>query len=111
MQLPHGNKAILGNKIESYCLNIYHEKGKHKAILFDAKLGITIDNAYILKEALLSAAIREKVKIVKENDYGIHYNMKFILQTNVGESLILVGWIIRRGETFPRLTNCYPVKK
>jgi len=103
--------VILGNKIENYCLNVHHEKGKHKAILFEAKLGITIHNAYILKDALKKAAIIEKVKIIKENEYGTHYNMKFSLQTDVGESLILVGWIIRKGENFPRLTNCYPIKK
>jgi hypothetical protein len=37
--------------------------------------------------------------------------MKFRLQTEVGESLILAAWIGRSGENFPRLTNCYPIKK
>lgn len=111
MKLPNGNRADLGNKIESYCLNFDHDKGKHKAVLFKAKLGITIDNADILKEALKQAAINENVTIIKENDYGTHYNMRFILKTNVGESLLLVGWIIRKRENFPQLTNCYPIKK
>lgn len=58
-----------------------------------------------------NVGLNENVTIVKENDYGIHYNMKFIFKTKIGESLLLVGWIIRKGEDFPRLTNCYPVKK
>lgn len=111
MKLPNGNKADLGNKIESYCLNFAHDKGKHKAVLFKAKLGITIDNANLLKEALKESAIKENVTIIKENNYGIHYNMKFIFKTDLGESLLLVGWILRKGEDFPRLTNCYPIKK
>ncbi len=49
--------------------------------------------------------------IRKVNEYGTHLNMKFFLKTNVGESLILVAWIIRTGEEFPRLSNCYPVSK
>ncbi|MEM1168937.1 MAG: hypothetical protein AAGJ08_07650 [Cyanobacteria bacterium P01_H01_bin.35] len=57
------------------------------------------------------AALNESVIIRQINEYGIHYNMKFFLKTNVGESLILVAWIIRTGEYFPRLTNCYPVSK
>lgn len=111
VKLPNGNQADLGNKIEDYCLNFNHDKGKHKAVLFQNKLGITMRNAEILKQSLKQAAINENVTIIKENDYGIHYNMKFTLKTDQGESLILVGWIVRKGENFPRLTNCYPLKK
>lgn len=111
MKLPNGVQADLGNKIESYCLNPNHQKGKNKATLFQNKLGITQENADILKNAIKQAAINESVIIYKVNEYGTHYNMKFFLKTNVGESLILVAWIIRTGEDFPRLTNCYPVSK
>ena len=110
-KLPHGHQAYLGNKIEEYCLNPNHQKGKHKAILFQAKLGITLENADILKTAIKQAAITETVVIRKTNEYGTHYNMKFLLKTDVGESLILVAWIIRTNENFPRLTNSYPVSK
>jgi hypothetical protein len=111
MKLPNGSKADLGNKIEEYCLNPNHDKGQHKAILFKNKLGITLTNADLLKQALKKAAIEENVTIRKTNEYGTHYNMKFNLKTEVGESLILVGWIICQGEDIPRLTNCYPIKK
>jgi hypothetical protein len=111
VKLPNGHLADLGNKIEEYSLNLNHEQGKNKAILFASKLGITLENAEPLKQALKQAAINEDVIIQKTNEYGTHYNMKFWLQTEVGESLILAAWIIRTGENFPRLTNCYPIKK
>ena len=111
MKLPNGHQADLGNKIEDYCLNPNHKEGKHKAILFQSKLGITLENADILKKAIKQAAINETVIIRKTNEYGRHYNMKFPLKTDVGESLILVAWIVRKNEYFPRLTNCYPVNK
>ncbi|NJM61323.1 MAG: hypothetical protein HC849_15760 [Oscillatoriales cyanobacterium RU_3_3] len=111
MKLPNGHLADLGNKIEEYSLNITHEKGKNKAILFASKLGITAENAELLKQALKQAAIDEDVIIQKTNEYGTHYNMKFRLQTEVGESPILAAWIVRSSENFPRLTTCYPVKK
>ncbi len=95
MKLPNGNKANLGNKIENYCLNFNHQKGKNKATLFQSKLGITLENVDILKNAIKQAALNESVIIRQINEYGIHYNMKFFLKTNVGESLILVAWIIR----------------
>lgn len=111
MKLPNGHKAVLGHKIEEYCLNLNHDKGKHKAILFQSKLGITLKNPEILKTAIKKAAVPETVEIRKKNEYGTHYNMKFFLKTSIGESAILVAWIIRKGEEFPRLTNCYPLKK
>lgn len=79
--------------------------------LFAFKLGITLENAELLKQALKEAAIEENVVIHKVNEYKTHYNMKFSMQTEVGESLILAAWIVRSGESFPRLTSCYPVKK
>ncbi len=111
MKLPNGHQADLGNKIEDYCLNFNHQKGKHKATLFQSKIGITLENADLLKNAIKKAAINETVIIRKTNEHGTHYNMKFLLKTDVGESLILVAWIIRTNENFPRLTNCYPVNK
>jgi hypothetical protein len=111
MKLPNGHQADLGNKIENYCLNPNHQKGKNKATLFKNKLGINLTNADILKKAIKEAAINESVIIRKVNEFGTHYNMKFFLKTDVGESLILVAWTIRKGEDFPRLTNCYPVNK
>ncbi|MBC6435634.1 hypothetical protein FM036_40330 [Nostoc sp. HG1] len=111
MKLPNGHLANLGHKIEEYSLNLNHEQGKNKAVLFASKLGITRENAERLKQALKEAAINEDVAIQKTNEYGTHYNMKFRLKTQVGESLILAAWIVRSRETSPRFTNCYPVKK
>ncbi|WP_242411942.1 DUF6883 domain-containing protein [Cyanobacterium sp. IPPAS B-1200] len=108
MHLPNGNFAILGNKIESYCLNPHHEKGKHKAVLFEAKLGITINNAHILKKALKKAAVSERVKIVKENEYGTHYNMKFNLQTDVGESLNSRRLDYQKGRKISQINQLLP---
>ena len=33
MKLPNGDQASLGDKLERYCLNPEHSKGKHKALL------------------------------------------------------------------------------
>ncbi|WP_333209619.1 MULTISPECIES: DUF6883 domain-containing protein [unclassified Microcoleus] len=46
-------------------------------MLFARKLGINLENAEMLKQALKEAAINEDVVIQKNNEYGTHYNMKF----------------------------------
>ena len=111
MKLPNSEQAILGNKLERYCLNSQHLQGKHKALLFERKLGITVDNKEVLEQAILNAIQENDAIIYKQDRYGVHYDVKFLLQTEVGRSLVLSSWIIRAQETFPRLTNAYPVNK
>ncbi len=109
MKLPNGDKAQLGDKIERYSLNLHHAKGKDKAILFNNRLGITLENKDQLEIALLDAAVHQEAEIYKIDDYGTHYDIKFFMATATGSSWVLSCWIIRTNEDFPRLTNTYPV--
>ena len=111
MKLPNSNQAILGDKLECYCLNTQHLQEKHKALLFQKRLGITLENKEILEQALLQTIKEKDAVIYKQDRYGVHYDVKFLLSTKVGSSLVLSSWIIRHNETFPRLTNAYPVNK
>jgi hypothetical protein len=111
MKLPNSDQAILGDKLERYCLNSQHLQGKHKALLFQKRLGITLENKEILEQALLKAALESDAVIYKQDRYGVHYDVKFLLQAEAGSSLILSSWIICKNETLPRLTNAYPVNK
>jgi hypothetical protein len=63
MKLLNSECAILGDKLERYCLNFDHQRGKHKALLFQKRLGITLANKNILENALLRA-IRENEAIL-----------------------------------------------
>lgn len=111
MKLPNGDRADLGDKLEQYSLNFQHPKGKDKAAMFKNRLGITLANKEILKFALLEIAANEEVVIYRNDQYGTHFNIKFLMRTEMGSSLILSCWIVRTGEDFPRLTNAYPVNK
>jgi hypothetical protein len=111
MKLPNGERAQLSQKLERYSLNMDHSKGRDKAILFKKRLGITLENKEILETALLQAAIEDEAILRQVNDYGSHYNVRFLMQTETGRSIVLSGWTIRPNEDFPRLTNAYPVNK
>jgi len=55
--LPHGDQAILDSrKIEDYCLNPSHPRGRHKARVFREALGLQRSDAPWLREVLLEAA-------------------------------------------------------
>ncbi|MBE9138376.1 hypothetical protein IQ254_14465 [Nodosilinea sp. LEGE 07088] len=101
MKLPKGNCANLGDKLERYCLNFNHRKGKDKAALFRDRLGITLENKEILEAALLLAALHNDAVVRSRDQYGYHYNIRFFMQTDVGEAWVLACWIIRQGEDFP----------
>lgn len=111
MELPNPELADYLEKIKNYCLNFDHGRGKDKAYLFQKKLGITLENAEILIQAIQKAIITERAVLHKENDFGRYYNLRFFLRTEQGESWILSAWVVRKGENFPRLGSCYPVRK
>lgn len=67
MKLPNSNKAIIDDeKLAGYCLNPNHTDGQDKARVFKSALGLTIDDANELKNALLyhfSLIVRDLITI------------------------------------------------
>src|SRR5450631_733799 len=56
-RLPHDDQAILDmRKIEDYCLNPPHPRGRHKARVFREALDLQRSDASWLRDALLEAA-------------------------------------------------------
>ena len=79
--------------------------------MFPLRLGITLENKAILETALLEAAVSGNAVLYREDEYGVHYDIRFPLSTDTGDSIILSCWIIRQEEDFPRLTNAYAVDR
>ena len=96
-------------KLKSYCLDSQHPRGKHKARVFEAKLGLTSDDAHLLREALLNAVRNreEHMQLVEKDDYGQRYLLDFDLTTDKGTAAVRSAWIVLSGETELRLTTCY----
>jgi hypothetical protein len=108
MKLPNGEHAELGDKLETYSLNPLHREGRHKARVFASALGITLDNAGVLRDAVLRAAVEsDEVEARGDNGFGEVFVLRFRLETGIGSALVLTAWIIRRDEDFPPLTTCY----
>lgn len=59
MKLPHGDHAVVElDKLTEYCLNSDDPRGKHKARVFLASCGFTIENADLMRQQLLEVAAR-----------------------------------------------------
>ena len=111
MKLPGGTEAIVEReKLTGYCLNPNHPRGKHKARVFAMVLGLTIDHAETLREALLAAAATEEAKLAHSDRFGARYIIDFAITGPNGTGILRSAWIVRQSEFVPRLTSCY-VKK
>lgn len=110
-KLPNGDQAMVPlEKLTDYSLNPEHTTGKHKARVFKAALGLTLDDAPFLREKLLDIVKTYDVTPQEPTPYGDRYVIDFELTTSAGTALVRSAWIVRNGENFPRLTSCYVIE-
>jgi hypothetical protein len=108
VKLPNGERAIIDRrKIVDYCLSAVHEDGQHKAHLFASILGVTVENADRLIDALIEAAAVREATVGKLDAYGQRYSIDFDFTGPAGAATIRSAWIVRSDETVPRLVTCY----
>jgi hypothetical protein len=107
MKLPNGERAIVDmRKLEGYCLNAQHSRGRNKARVF-ASVGVHPADAKMLQEALLAAAKNEEARVGSANAYGRRYIVDFDLVSQTRTVKVRSTWIVRIGEDLPHLTSCY----
>ena len=107
MKMPGGDAAIVDlRKLTGYCLNREHPRGKHKARVF-ASLGFTVESAGELCAALLKAAATTDAQPAEADNFGNRYVIEFEIRGPRGSGVVRSTWIVRRGETSPRLTSCF----
>ena len=108
MKLPQGDRAVVDiARLTDYCLNPDHLRGRHKARVFARALGLTTDNAELLRDALLEAARNEEATATVQDTYGQRYVVNFTMNGPAGQASVRSSWIVRTGEDFPRLSSCY----
>jgi hypothetical protein len=112
LRIPNAERAIVDiEKLRCYCLNFDHPRGKHKALLFSAALGLTSDDAEELQRTLLNVVRPHDAIIAEQDQYGKRYMVDFTMARGAYQARIRSSWITRMGEHFPRLTSCYVLKK
>lgn len=108
MKLPRGSEALVDlQKLTDYCLNPDHPRGKHKARVFATVLGLTAQDAHRLRESLLGAAAAADAQRGTSDEFGDRYVIESEMVGPKGRGIVRSAWIVRRGETTPRLTSCF----
>src|SRR5262249_41989593 len=107
MKLPNAERAVVDRrKLEEYCLNPLHPRGRHKARVF-AGVGIGQSDADLLRETLLAAASNAEAQPGATSPFGQRYIVDFDLVREAATVRVRSTWIVRIGEDLPRLTSCY----
>ena len=108
MKLPGGDNAIVDiAKLRDYCLDPQHPRGRHKARVFAATLGLAQTDAEFLREALLRAAREADARVGESDEYGDRFTVDLELNRGNRRAVVRSAWIVLRGETVPRLTSCF----
>jgi hypothetical protein len=107
MKLPKGERAIVDiRKLQDYCLNARHPRGRNKARVF-ASVGIRQADAEVLRTALVMAASNAEARLSAASPYGRRYIVDFDLARQARTVRVRSAWIVRIGEDLLRLTSCY----
>jgi hypothetical protein len=107
-KLTNADQAIIPlEKFTEYCLNPEHPTGQHKARVFKAALGLTLDDATFLQATVAKTVMTYDATPQEPNAFGDRYVIDFMLTTAVGSAVVRSAWIVRYHENFPRLTSCY----
>ncbi|MEO0540342.1 MAG: DUF6883 domain-containing protein [Cyanobacteria bacterium P01_A01_bin.105] len=110
MHIPNAKNAVVDiRKLRDYCLNLEHDEGKHKARLFLAKLGMTLEDADALRAILLNRVVTEGAVPGRLDRFGQRYQLDFSLEWHDRKETLRSGWIIETGSSIPKLTTCYPI--
>src|SRR5262245_66663835 len=108
MKMPNADGAVVEiEKLRDYCLSVEHPRGRHKARVFAAALGMTAEHAEDLRSAPLAAALSDNAIKTDADEYGQRYNVDFPIQRPAGQVTVRSAWIVRQGEDFPRFVSCY----
>jgi len=108
MKLPNAGEAYIDlDKLQDYSLNPTHSRGKHKARLFAAILGLTSSDTGVLRTYILQALQQYDAVLGMADEHGQRYIVDFPLTRNQNTAIVRTAWIIRPNETFPRLVSCY----
>lgn len=111
-KLPNAERArVKLEKLTEYSLNPDHDKGGHKARVFSAALGITIDDAEWLRDELLRVAREREALFTKRTIYGEHYVIDAVITRGELSAVVRTAWIVEPQTDFARLTSCYVKRK
>lgn len=95
-------------KITAYLLSASHSSGRHKARFFES-FGFTLAEWQRLRDSLLAHALTNDAVPSADTAFGPTFEVTGPLSSPDGRNPhVLVAWMIRNGEDFPRFVTAVP---
>jgi hypothetical protein len=108
--VPNADRAILDiRKIEDYCLNPAHPRGRHKARVFRDALGLSRSDAQWLREILLDGLQRGEAFELSSDALGRRWRVDVPAARHDKSVVVRTVWIVRSGEQSPRFVTCWVI--
>ena len=106
--LPNPDQAVLDiRKIEDYCLNPLHLRGRHKARVFRDALDLQRSDAAWLRGVLLEAAHSCEASRLATDQWGTHWRLDATIRRQDKRAVVRTVWIVRAGESLPTFVTCW----
>lgn len=108
-KLANADRAVVDpRKITDYLLSPSHTDGAAKAGFFGS-FGFALIQWGVLRDAFLHHALDHDVVASRPTPFGQVYEVRGRLLSPDGRNpMVMVVWIVRRGEDFPRLVTAVP---
>jgi hypothetical protein len=97
------------SKLRDYCLSETHPRGRHKARVFGARLGLGVADAEFIQQRLLEAvsAAADRLVPTDADQHGERYMLDVEITTVRGTATVRSGWIVRLDEDVLRFVTCF----
>ena len=110
MQLASlGELSIDVRKLEEYCLNPSHPRGRHKARVFLRALGLAQSDAQWLRTALLNTVSDADAVEVDNDRFGLRLQADVHLTRQGKSAVVRTLWIVEQGVAGVRFVTCWVI--
>lgn len=103
--------GVLG-KVQQYALNSSHQRGRHKAIVFQSALGYNQDSADILESKIRTALPHYRATYKGDNGYGRQYQVVVLIEgfgnkAGTYQPVVTTWEYSNIDQSKPRMVTCY----
>lgn len=106
MLLPNAESAVVElAKLRDYSLNLYHERGQHKARVFEAALGVRAEDAEWLQAQILMRVVLDEAEENAPSVFGRRFIVDLQLIRAGKSAVVRTTWIIEYGVEHPWLAS------
>ena len=110
--LPNVESAIVPlRKLTEYPLDPNHTRGSDKSRVFAAALGFNKGNVQSLADQISKAVLYHPAVEQQATAFGRKFAVNVPVTGPIGSGTVRTGWILKTGETIPRMTTVYVLKE